>query len=75
MTENIETINSKNDDLQKNEYIDSKNHDSKPKNVPTKNVIFIVTTIIILLLSFFISAIIASKNYEAIFTYLKEKIF
>lgn len=75
MTENIETLNSENEKNQTSDYMKDEESKSKSEKSFTKNTIFILVTIIILLSSFFISAIIASKNYEAIFNYLKEKVF
>ncbi|WP_130808279.1 hypothetical protein [Senegalia massiliensis] len=76
-TGNIKKINEDKDNVKKDkENTDNNVKDfSNKKEEITKNTIFIVITLIILLSSFLISAILASKNYEEIFNFIKNTLF
>ncbi|MBS4537073.1 hypothetical protein GOQ27_01285 [Clostridium sp. D2Q-11] len=78
MTQKIEVLNNtnKNDEPNDNNNdTNNSNNNSLKFNIPIKNLLFIFGTIILLLSSFFVSAIIASNNYEEIFRFIKTNIF
>jgi len=75
-TGNIKKLNEDNNIKKDTDNIDNNVKDfSNKKEKITKNSIFIVITLIILLSSFFISAILASNNYEEIFNFIKNTFF
>lgn len=72
MPEKTKRLNNTND----NTPLENNNepNNSLKSNFPIKEILLVLGIIIILLSSFFISAIIASKNYEGIFNYIKSYI-